>query len=113
MPADQKTKKTPTKPVKSKKEEDKQVSPSLKKGHEAQINSKRLEAITLLENLTKFIGSILAVSAGSGSVFYVIGLVVVNIYLASYGVRDFNLARITYLSSGISYFIFHIIPVVF
>jgi len=59
----------------------------------------------------KTFGSILSAFVGAASLFYAIGFVIVNIHLSKYGIRDFELARPTYLSAGISFVVFHTVMV--
>lgn len=68
------------------------------------------ELLNWLENsdtVVKFVGSALATVAGTVSLFYVFGFIIVNLYLSSYGVREFALARTTYITSGTVFLIFH------
>lgn len=66
-----------------------------------------------LEDIVKVVGAILAPIAGTISILYLLGFIIVNVYLASFGIRAFSLARATYISAGILFVITHFIISVF
>ena len=66
--------------------------------------------LTGFENFIKSVSNILSGVIGLAALFYLPGFIILNLYLSSYGVRDFTLARVTYLLVGSTFVVFHIIP---
>ena len=61
----------------------------------------RLQAETLLQTSFK---SVIAAAGG----IYVVGFVVVNSYLARFGIIDYGLVEARYLAAGLNYAVFHV-----
>lgn len=63
----------------------------------------------LSEPFLKFITTILAAIAGISGLIYAFGFLVINIYLGSFGSREYSLSSMTYLSAGLLFLLFHLI----
>ena len=68
--------------------------------------------INSVENIAKVVGAVAGAVAALGFVFYIFGYQIVNNYYASYGLREFDINKPTYLSASIVFFLTIFLPIV-
>jgi preprotein translocase subunit Sss1 len=65
------------------------------------------EAYSNTMEIIKLVTALFGAVAAITSIFYVLGFIIVNLHLSSYGIRDFAFDRPNYISSGILFVFFH------
>jgi hypothetical protein len=65
------------------------------------------EILGRLTHIGEQVGPILTAIAGTAAIFYVLGFMIVNLFLSGYGIREFSLANARYLSAGIVFVFYH------
>ncbi len=68
----------------------------------------KIEIATLF---AKAVAAVFSAIIGSAAIFYVIGFVIVNLYLASLGIRNLEFRKPEYLSAGISFLLANSLPI--
>ena len=63
----------------------------------------RSSAVKQAQDIAALVGAVLAAVAGSAFIFYAFGYMIVNTYLASYGVRVSELTNPAYIPAGLSF----------